>query len=164
MRKLGGLTSVIQYEWPGFHVTYCRITGQVQTSYPGFMYSRVAPDETDQFHAEKLKLCTTASIHKLAHELGHHILAIYSGLDTSPIIWRSAHHVEHPEAEWRDEERGVNALVYYAFGWDREEDKPSLEWMERNGIDVDEMSSELQWLLDLARLNRNPSLSKVSLG
>jgi len=133
----------IAFTWPTFSLTYRADTGEVATFYDQWRVSRTLPDETDDFHGAALGL--SAKEHKVVHELAHHLLALHHGLDSSPIIWCAAHCYDMPDGA-DDEERGVRALVYAAFGTPREEDEPCYASFKSAGVSLDSMVAELRLL------------------
>ena len=140
---------LVQYEWPTFSLTFDPESGEVTTFYSQWQFSRVMPDDTDVLHGAKLRLAP--SLHKLAHELAHHMLALYHGLSSSPVTWCAAHHYEQPDEAW-NEERGVNALVYATFAEAREEDLPSIDSFQDAGVDFSKIKAELHFLVSAAQL------------
>lgn len=150
----------VTYRWPRFSLTFEPSSGTVTTYYDQWRYSRVHVDEDDRTLAEQLGI--SPEEHKLAHELAHHLVALHCGLDTSPIVWRSAHFFEHPEQESHDEEAVVKAFVFYALSTEAYEkakeeeriDPRRFAALHERGIDIDAMADELRHLVDAARLEQ----------
>lgn len=157
----------IIYRWPRFTLSYDLQNDAVTTYYDQWRYSRVLPDADDQELGDELGL--PPQEHKLAHELAHHLVAVHCGLDTSPIVWHSAHFYEHPQPESDDEEAVVKALVYYALSdeaYARDEariDPRRLDGLRAVGVDVDAVAAELRHLVEAARPDRTSGVA-VELG
>ena len=149
----------VTYRWPRFSLTFDPSTGTVTTHYDQWRYSRVHVDEADQELGDLLGI--PPKEHTLAHELTHHLVALHCGLDTSPIVWRSAHFFEHPQPESDDEEAVVKALLFYALSTEAYErardeeqiDPRRLNGLRERGVDIDAVASELRHLVNAARLD-----------
>lgn len=82
----------------------------------------VIPD--DSHHAQKLGV--TPELHRVAHEIMHHLIGIeVLGKDTSPVVWRDAHGLAQQDREAELEEWMVTSMTYLAFGVD---DREHLDW------------------------------------
>lgn len=101
----------------------------VVTTYADGMHSRYVANDDDAFHAERLRLRRPAE-HALAHDLAHHLQALYHHLGPAPsrVIRECGAEGQPTGPEHQEEERRVNTLVYLTFGDGRTGDWQDEGW------------------------------------
>lgn len=94
---------IVTYQWDEFSMAFNTQTGECITRYPGGHWSGSKPVPEDHFHATKLGI--TPELHRLEHELAHHLVgfAYYGEKTGSPVVYRDAHHIPQEEGGWAKE-------------------------------------------------------------
>ena len=139
---------------PRFWLTFNDRTGETITYYPaalaleGPRWSGSTPVPDDATHAAALGI--TPEQHRLAHELGHHLVGLefYRDEYGSPIVYRDAHGLSQPPRESELEEWMVTALTYHAFG--KNADYGALIDLQGGGVNVTELCAQFRWLMGAA--------------
>jgi hypothetical protein len=118
--------AIVKYIWPEFTMTYNTATGNTTTMYNDGCCSGCDPVPDDQFHA--LQLGITDKLHRLNHELIHHLLALY--------------HRHKPEGNGSE-------IVYHDYG--------ALLDLSRE-VDLMKLKQHALWLFNAARLDVDVSI------
>jgi hypothetical protein len=148
----------IKYTWPSFNLVYNRETGRTTTFYPNGRWSGCDPVPEDKFHGEKLGI--TNKLHRLQHELAHHLVGIhYYGADSSPIIHRDANGIPQTQPHSELEEWMVTALQYYSRN--RWSDFGAMMDLSKK-TDVDKLAKQLAYLMDAAEQKHVALISMVN--
>lgn len=142
---------MINYIWPTFRLEYNPVTGRTTTYYKN-AWSGCDPNPDDEFHAKRLGI--TNKLHRLSHELAHHLIGIYYyKSDSSPVVFRDAHHLPQPPEESCLEEWRVTTLQYFAH--EKDCDYGALIDFKKSGLDPNNLKNELRWMLQIPQTRDN---------
>lgn len=122
---------------PTFSVCHDHTTGLTLTLYPkDGGYSACPVVEDDYIHAQELGISPIR--HRLAHEIWHHLIGIIVyNAQSSPVIYRDSHGMNHPSAKagwnhnWIEEEWLVTAMSHAMYG-DSNRDHGAVEWLKND--------------------------------
>ena len=145
------------YRWPTFTLNHEPETGQTVTFYRDDIWSGCGVVEDDHEHAAALLI--TPQQHRLAHELGHHLIGLHYYRDPygSPVVWRDAHGIPQTEGglvkpDWSEADREewmTTALTYWAFHA-ADYDEWAIEELGSRVEDPLLLVRSLRWLMDAA--------------
>jgi hypothetical protein len=150
--------AIVKYIWPEFTMTYNTATGNTTTMYNDGCCSGCDPVPDDQFHA--LQLGITDKLHRLNHELIHHLLALYHRHkpegNGSEIVYHDAHQLTLDARASMIEEWKVTAFQYFMFDKNCQ-DYGALLDLSRE-VDLMKLKQHALWLFNAARLDVDVSI------
>ena len=126
-----------------YYLDWDLVSGRAITYYPNGHWTGVDVIPDDHYHAKRLDCLP--QVHRLAHELIHHLIGrYYYKQDGSPVLYRSAHHKAQPARLTELEEWMVTAWTYKVFG--KPHDEGAIMDLAKE-VNIEDFMILTRWLL-----------------
>ena len=146
------MNPTIRFHFDACYLEYDPLAATTLTHFHDASWTGGAIVADDEYHAERLKL--TPQLHRLQHELAHHLVAIhYYQQPHSMILWQAAHPHEQLPSYTKEEEWLVTALQYHSQGVGGPTERNDRAALKLIGlkVDVNELATRLRRAIELCR-------------